>query len=170
LSRDENTPGQRPSTEGAKVAPTPDAKEQKGEDASLSYQPLSLNQPETALVRSLWWGNLITFAVLAACAAALVSWHSALSVVVGGLIALLNFRLLERTVGRTLKPQARTESPLRRVLTHYYLRFAATALVLLILVRQGLVEPLGLLAGLSVVVVSILVWGAAQARRFWNGR
>lgn len=52
---------------------------------------------------------------------------------------------------------------LSRYLTKYYLRFLATAVVLFFLVRQGLVEPLGLLVGLSVVVVTIFAWGARQA-------
>lgn len=138
----------------------------KDKKEPVRSEPLTLDFAEAALVRSLWWGNLITFAVVLGGAMILVSWQSAASVAVGGLIALANFRLLERTIRRTLmarpKPQ---ESPLRKVLTKYYLRFGATALVLFILVRQGLVEPLGLLAGLSVVVLTIMVWGIAQAKR-----
>ncbi len=139
-----------------------------GKDKDLTYKPLSLDFAEAALVKSLWWGNLITFVLVSAGALALVPWQSAVSVMVGGAIALLNFRLLQRTIGRALSPRQRAASPLRQVLLKYYLRFAATALVLFILVRQGYVEPLGLLAGLSVVVVTILAWGAWQAKRFWN--
>ena len=103
-----------------------------------------------------------------------MSWHSALSVVVGGVIALINYRLLQRTVCRALLPKEK-EGVLRKVLTKYYLRFIATAVLLFFLVRQGAVEPLGLLVGLSVVVVTIFAWGVRQAlrlarRRFrtWN--
>ena len=51
------------------------------------------------------------------------------------------------------------------VLFKYYLRFAATAALLWVLVRQGWVEPLGLLVGLSVVVLSIITCVALQAHR-----
>jgi hypothetical protein len=143
---------------------------EKDEKQPLQPKPLTLDFAEAALVKSLWWGNLVTFAVVLAGAMILVSWQSAASVAVGGLIALANFRLLERTIRRTLLNRpAPGESPLRSVLTKYYLRFAATALLLLILVRQELVEPLGLLVGLSVVVVTIMAWGIAQAKRL-SGR
>jgi hypothetical protein len=136
----------------------------------LQTKPLTLDFAEAALVKSLWWGNLVTFAVVLAGAMILVSWQSAASVAVGGLIALANFRLLERTIRRTLLNRpAPGESPLRKVLTKYYLRFGATALLLFFLVREGLVEPLGLLVGLSVVVLTIMVWGIAQAKRL-SGR
>jgi hypothetical protein len=138
--------------------------------APLQHKPLTLDFAEAALVKSLWWGNLVTFAVVLGGAMILVSWQSAASVAVGGLIALANFGLLERTIRRTLLSRpAPSESPLRKVLTKYYLRFGATALLLFFLVRQGLVEPLGLLVGLSVVVLTIMVWGATQARRL-SGR
>uniref|UniRef100_A0A7C4PGT3 Uncharacterized protein n=1 Tax=Anaerolinea thermolimosa TaxID=229919 RepID=A0A7C4PGT3_9CHLR len=39
------------------------------------------------------------------------------------------------------------------------------ALVLFFLMRLGWVEPLGLLVGLSVVMLSILAWGVGQARK-----
>ena len=127
-------------------------------------KPLTMEFAEAGLLRTLWWGNLATFAVLSAGALALASWRSALGVVVGGLIALVNYRLLERTVRGAILPRNK-HGVMAKVLVKYYLRFGATALVLLLLVRQGLVEPLGLLVGLSVVVVTIVIWGACQARK-----
>jgi hypothetical protein len=137
---------------------------------TLQHKPLTLDFAEATLVKSLWWGNFATFAVVLAGAMVLVSWQSAASVAVGGLIALANFRLLELTIRHTLlyRP-ASGESPLRKVLTKYYLRFGATALLLVVLMRQGMGEPLGILVGLSVVVVTIMVWGIAQANQL-SGR
>lgn len=116
------------------------------------------------MIRALWLGNLASFAVLSLTAFILVNWQSALSVVVGGVIALINFKLLENTIRRALIPPT-GHTVMRQVLVKYYLRFAATALVLFILVRQGWVEPLGLLVGLSVVVLTIFGWGAVQAHK-----
>ena len=113
------------------------------------------------LVRGLWWGNLITFAVLSAGALVLFTPYVALSLMVGGVIALINFRLLQASVNRALLLGKR--AAVGTTLLKYYLRFAATALVIFILVRQGLVEPLGLLVGLSVVVITIFVWTLGQA-------
>lgn len=127
-------------------------------------KPLKLEYAESGMLRALWRGNLAVFALLLAAALFLAPIKSAASLMVGGLIALINFRLLEMTVRRAMLPSER-HGVLRKVLVKYYLRFFATALVLLILIRQGLVEPLGLLVGLSVVMLSILGWGVAQARK-----
>jgi hypothetical protein len=123
-----------------------------------------METPEAALMKGLWWANLVTFAVLSAGAFVWAGWHSALSVVVGGAIALVNYRLLQRTVCRAFLPREK-DGVLRKVLAKYYLRFLATAVLLFFLVRQGAVEPLGLLVGLSVVVVTIIAWGLRQALR-----
>lgn len=137
-------------------------------EEKVHTQPLSLNTAEAALVRSLWLGNVVTFCVLTAGALLLASWDFAISVMVGGAIALVNFRLLERNIKRALLWRRDQGKVLPRVLVRYYIRFAATAVVLIILVRQGLVDPLGLLVGLSVVVLTIFVWGALQARKLYK--
>ncbi len=135
----------------------------------MSTKPLTLDYAEAALVKSLWLGNLLTFAVLSLGALALAPIHSAVSVVVGGAIALINFRLLERSIRRSLMPQlAKKRAVMGKALLKYYIRFIATAVVIILLVRQGVVEPLGLLVGLSVVVVTIFVWGALQARKLYK--
>ncbi|MGD9123884.1 MAG: ATP synthase subunit I [Desulfarculaceae bacterium] len=126
-----------------------------------------MDDPQLTLVKNLWWGNLAVFGVLTAGAFILAPWFSALSVAVGGVLALVNFRLLGRTLRRAIRPGQR-HGVMGTVLIKYYLRFAATAVVIWILVRQGLVEPLGLLVGLSVVVISIMIWGACQARKLYK--
>lgn len=128
----------------------------------MAHKPLTMETPEAALIKGLWWANLVTFGVLCAGAFILTDWHSGLSVAVGGAIALVNYRMLQRTICRALLPREKG-SVLSKVLAKYYLRFIATAVVLFFLVRQGVVEPLGLLVGLSVVVVTIIAWGARQA-------
>lgn len=130
----------------------------------MSQDTLTLEAPQAALLRNLWLGNLAVFALLVGGAFILAPWFSAMSVAVGGLVALANFRLLQRTIIRALLP-ATPRGVMGVVLFKYYLRFAATAALLWVLVRQGWVEPLGLLVGLSVVVLSIITCVALQAHR-----
>lgn len=130
----------------------------------MGHKPLTMEFAEAGMLRTLWWGNLATFALVSALALALVNWQSAFSVMMGGVIALVNYQLLERTVRKSILPREK-HGVMRKVLVKYYLRFAATALVLFVLVRQGWAEPLGLLVGLSVVMVTIVIWGACQARK-----
>ncbi len=126
----------------------------------------ALGAGPAALVRNLWRGNLLAFALLTGGAFLHGPAFFGLSVALGGLLALANFGLLQRTLLKTLLPGGTSPlAALARVLFRYYLRFLATACVLWLLVRQGLAEPLGLLLGLSVVVVSLMGTGALLARK-----
>jgi hypothetical protein len=115
---------------------------------------------EQELMQTLGLFNLIIFGLLIGGALIFFSWQQALGVTVGGAIALINFGLLKRTVLRTIRPEV--TNPLAKVLIKYYIRFVLTCLVLFALVRWEVVEPLGLLVGLSAVVLSVFAWFAHQ--------
>ena len=125
---------------------------------------MTLEAPQAALVKSLWLGNLIVFALAAGGAFLMLSPFAALSVIIGGVVALANFGLLERTIKKALLGGA-SRGMMPVVLLKNAIRFVVTAFVLWLLVRQGLAEPLGLMAGLSVVVVSVITFGMIQARK-----
>jgi hypothetical protein len=76
-------------------------------------------------------------------------------VVCGGLLVLVNFHLLARTLRRALTPPhlASTGS----VLAKYYIRFIISGVIIFFLISTHFVNPLGLLVGLSVVVGSIML-------------
>lgn len=122
---------------------------------------------EAGIVRDLWIANLTVFIVVSLGAFIVAPLASAISVVVGGVVAVINFRLLEKTLVKAFLPRNK-KGARGAVLLKYYLRFIATAFCLWILVSQELVEPLGLLAGLSVVVVSVIIFGAVKARRLYK--
>ena len=71
----------------------------------------------------------------------------------GGLIVTVNFHLLARTLKKALSP-ARLASP-NVVLVKYYIRFIISGVIIFFLIRQQVVNPIGLFIGLSVVVISI---------------
>ncbi len=93
-------------------------------------------------------GNLLAFALLTGGAFLHGPAFFGLSVALGGLLALANFGLLQRTLLKTLLPGgtsplaalARVLFPLQPALPGHRLRALA-------FVRQGLAEPLGLLLG-----------------------
>ncbi len=76
--------------------------------------------------------------------------------VAGGLIVTVNFHLLARTLKTALSPDTLVASH-NVVIAKYYLRFTISGVIIFILVTGRLVDPLGLILGLSVVVVSILL-------------
>lgn len=71
----------------------------------------------------------------------------------GGLLVTINFHLLAKTLNKALHPQ-RLASP-NSVLIKYYIRFIVSGVIIFILIRQQVVNPIGLFIGLSVVVASI---------------
>jgi len=103
----------------------------------------------TFIVRSNWVIFLI--AVIVGHLAA--SPEVTLGIVAGGLIVTINFHLLYRTLKKSLTPPY-LASP-NTVLAKYYIRFIISGLLILLLIANGYVNPLGLFIGLSVVVASM---------------
>lgn len=77
-----------------------------------------------------------------------------LGVLLGGLIVTVNFALLFRTLKKALAPG--NTAGYAPVLAKYYLRFMASAIIIFVLMATHAVHPIGLIIGLSVVVVSIV--------------
>lgn len=83
-----------------------------------------------------------------------------LGVLLGGLIVAINFQLLKKTVINNLSPEVVSEkgrSLVGNVLVKYYIRFAISGGLIFLLISNHIVHPLGLLAGLSVVVASMFL-------------
>ncbi len=76
-------------------------------------------------------------------------------VLFGGLIVTVNFHLLHRTLKRSLTPPHLVSH--HKVLAKYYIRFTISGVIIFFLISRNIVNPLGLFAGLSVVVASIIL-------------
>jgi hypothetical protein len=74
-------------------------------------------------------------------------------IIFGGLLVTVNFHLLAKTLKKALTPP-RLASP-NAVLAKYYIRFIASGFIIFVLIAGHFVNPVGLVLGLSVVVVSI---------------
>ncbi len=86
-----------------------------------------------------------------------------LGVVCGGLLVTLNFHLAYRSLNRSFdggRPPA-----FAVVMAKHYLRFLATGVIIFLLISNDIGNPLGLLLGLSVVVVSLLSASALEVGR-----
>lgn len=84
----------------------------------------------------------------------------ALGIILGGLIVAINFHLLKNTLKNMFHPKVVSErgrSIVSNVLVKYYIRFAISGAIIFLLISNHIVHPLGLLAGLSVVVASMFM-------------
>ena len=86
-----------------------------------------------------------------------------LGVAMGGLIVLINFHLLYRILKKAFIPD-HLASP-KSVIIKYYLRLLGTGLILYILIAKRLVDPLGLVVGLSVVVINLTLVGFYEMKK-----
>ena len=96
------------------------------------------------------WVLLVSISLLGLLAA---SPAFARGLIFGGLIVTINFHLLARTLNKALQPR-RLASP-NIILVKYYIRFVISGVIIFFLIRQQVVNPIGLFVGLSVVVASI---------------
>ena len=76
-------------------------------------------------------------------------------IVFGGLLVTLNFHLLARTLKKALKPPHLSSHNV--VIIKYFIRFIASGFIIFVLIAGHFVHPLGLIMGLSVVVLSIML-------------
>jgi hypothetical protein len=102
--------------------------------------------------------EITNWLVLAGClvvSALLLSSSFTYGILLGGFISIVNFHWLDRDLrGIFSNLSGKAKSAL---LLKYYLRLAVTAIVLYILISQSLVDIIGLLVGLSVVVMNIVL-------------
>jgi hypothetical protein len=99
--------------------------------------------------------NWVLLAGATAAGAMLAALDFALGIFCGGVIVTVNFHLLARTLQRALTPPHLASH--NAVLAKYYLRFIVSGFVIFLLIAGGVVNPLGLVIGLSIVVMSIIL-------------
>jgi hypothetical protein len=97
--------------------------------------------------------NWILLVVLGLLGFVITPFKFALGIVAGGVIVTVNFHLLWRTLKKALKPPHL--APLGTIIAKYYIRFIVSGIIIFLLIKQQVVNPLGLFIGLSVVVASI---------------
>jgi MFS superfamily sulfate permease-like transporter len=94
----------------------------------------------------------------------------ACGIIFGGLIAAVNFHLLKKAIKNAFNPKAASKSNKLMIgtsLFKYYIRFAISGLLIYLLISKHIVNPLALLAGLSVVVVSMFLATAHELTKLF---
>jgi hypothetical protein len=83
---------------------------------------------------------------------------------IGGALSVLHFKWLAMFLTAMVDPQRRPDSRIKRVALGAYLaKYLIISGVVYLLFRYGVVEPLGVLGGLSVLFVAICVAGLARS-------
>jgi hypothetical protein len=93
----------------------------------------------------------------------LLSSGFAMGIFLGGLLVTINFHLLSRTLKKAFSQPHYFSHKV--VLFKYYLRFLASGVIIFILISKQMVDPLGLILGLSVVVGSIILAALRELKK-----
>ena len=120
-------------------------------------------ETQQRIVRFVTRTNWILFAAASMAGMVIASFDFAMGIICGGLIVTINFHLLSKTLKKALTPP-RLASP-NAVLTKYYIRFIASGFVIFLLIAGHIVNPVGLIIGLSVVVASILLATVCEVKK-----
>jgi hypothetical protein len=107
------------------------------------------------LQRKIEIANWIVLAVLFIVSWIFTPFDFYLGVLLGGFISILNFHWMERGLRGIFTNTAGNVKG--GVMVKYYIRLVLTAIVLYFLIANGTVHTIGLLIGLSVVVINIIV-------------
>jgi hypothetical protein len=99
--------------------------------------------------------NWALFAIASLLSVALFPIGFAGGIFAGGLIVTVNFHLLFRTLKKALTPPHLASHNV--VLAKYYFRFVVSGVIIFFLIQGQVVDPVGLIIGLSVVVASIML-------------
>ena len=93
----------------------------------------------------------------------LFSTEFTLGVLAGGLIVTLNFQMMAKTLKKAFATSRFTSWHV--ILVKYYIRLLISAVIIFILIFGQLVNPLGLIIGLSVVVASIMTATVCEVKK-----
>lgn len=107
--------------------------------------------------------NWVLLALVSILGAALLPPDYAWGVFCGGLLVTVNFHLLSRTLKKALSPAHLSSHNV--VIAKYYIRFLLSGVVIFVLIQSHFVHPIGLIIGLSVVVVSIMAATAREIKK-----
>jgi len=92
-----------------------------------------------------------------------------LGVILGGLIIIANFNVMQATLRGAFSPEGTMVNKKSAIVAKYYLRLAIMGIIIYILVVNELVDIAGLLIGLSIVVINILILGIRFAFKISSG-
>ena len=113
--------------------------------------------------------NWIILMILGTASFFLLSPFFTLGIIIGGLIIIANFNLLQLTIRRSFSPDGAMNSNKLSIIAKYYLRLIAMGVIIYMLVGSRLVDPVGLAVGLSIVVISITSIGIRAAWKISSG-
>ena len=122
--------------------------------------------PQERIIRRVVRCNWMLFAALVVGAFFLTERRFFWGVLSGGILVTANFHMLARTLKRAFTPPHVASH--RSIIAKYYLRFVLSGVVIMVLIGGKWVAPLGLILGLSIVVMGLFVATIMEVVNFFS--
>jgi hypothetical protein len=103
--------------------------------------------------------NWVILLLLASLSFFLMNEPFTTGIILGGFIIIANFRLLQHTIRQGFSSDGVLRVRKASIIAKYYLRLFAMAIIIYFLIPRHWVHPVGLIIGLSIVVISIISLG-----------
>lgn len=116
-------------------------------------------------LRRLNWFILLTLGIMSC----FLMRHSfTTGIILGGLIVIANFHVFQHTFSSMFSPEGVVKKTKMSVIVKYYFRLLVLGIIIYILITRGVVDPIGLIIGLSTVVISIVSFGIKRAFKMYS--
>jgi hypothetical protein len=113
--------------------------------------------------------NWIILLVLSTISALLMNHTVTLGVILGGLIIIVNFNILQHTIRGAFPSEKVVKNRKSVLIIKGHFRLLALGAVIYFILKLGMVDPIGLTVGLSTVVFSIVSFGVSRAFKILTG-
>lgn len=120
------------------------------------------------LYRNLKILNLGVLLILTSLSCLVMSYDFTLGIVIGDLIALASFHMLQRTIHKGFAPERALKTKKVSIMVKSFLRLGATGALIYVVISRQWVQPVGLTVGLSIVVISIVILGLVSIRKVFS--
>ena len=111
--------------------------------------------------------NLEILLVLTSVSFFIMSHAFTAGIVIGGLIALASFHMLQGTIRKGFAPERIQTRKKTSIISKFLLRFGAIGALIYLVISREWVQPVGLVVGLSIVVIGIFILGLVSVRRMF---
>lgn len=92
-----------------------------------------------------------------------------LGIIVGGLVSIANFAFMQHALKKAFGTDCRRKAKKISIFLYYYFRLLILGIVIFFLLKYQWVNPVGLILGLSTVVVAIAFMGISMAFKTKGG-
>ncbi|MBN1904631.1 MAG: ATP synthase subunit I [Deltaproteobacteria bacterium] len=105
----------------------------------------------------------IVFLLISSVSLFTLSPSHTLGVIAGSMVSMANFMFLQHAFKKVFGTDFKRKTRKISIFLYYYFRLSVLGVIIFILLKHKLVHPVGLIIGLSTVVISITVVGVIMA-------